>query len=183
MPRGVLVIIQVMKKAVSILAIGALVSGCVEPGGLFGGGGKKPGTITVIDETASEDVVETAALAPETTAPPPPAGAQSVDALDTTTAEQRAAATAPAASAGKVLGKTIASLGSATEPGLWLKTPLVTEKTEGRVTNLSNGKSSLVTLIPIDGPKTAGSRMSLSALRLIEGSLADLTEVEVSLEG
>jgi len=38
-------------------------------------------------------------------------------------------------------------------------------------------------LIPIDGPDTAGSRMSLAALRLIGASLTDLTEVEVSLAG
>jgi hypothetical protein len=66
---------------------------------------------------------------------------------------------------------------------LWLKTPLVSSEQQGRVTNPANGKSSLVTLIPIDGPATAGSRMSLAALRLIEASLTDLTEVEVALEG
>jgi hypothetical protein len=38
-------------------------------------------------------------------------------------------------------------------------------------------------LIPIDGPATAGSRMSLSALRLIGASLTDLTSVEVSTSG
>lgn len=80
------------------------------------------------------------------------------------------------------MGKTVASLGSPTEPGLWLKTPLVQTEAQGRVTNPANGKSSLVTLIPIDGPNTAGSRMSLAALRLIGASLTDLTEVEVALE-
>ena len=64
-----------------------------------------------------------------------------------------------------------------------MKTPLVSTEQQGRVTNPANGKSSLVTLIPIDGPNTAGSRMSLAALRLIEASLTDLTEVEVALEG
>ena len=42
---------------------------------------------------------------------------------------------------------------------------------QGRVTNPANGKSSLVTLIPLDGPATAGSRMSLAAMRLIDLSL------------
>lgn len=124
-----------------------------------------------------------AVLAPATAAPPPPAAATTADALDTTTPEQRAAAAAPATAPSKALGKTVASLGSPTEPGLWLKTPLVQAEAQGRVTNPANGKSSLVTLIPIEGPNTAGSRMSLAALRLIGASLTDLTEVEVALEG
>ena len=56
-------------------------------------------------------------------------------------------------------------------------------ETEGRVTNTQNGKSAVVTLIPIEGANTAGSRMSLAALRLIEASLTDLTKVEVALNG
>ncbi len=126
--------------------------------------------------------VEATTLAPETAAPPPPKAAKTAEALDTTTPEQRAAAAAPAATPTKALGKTVATLGSPTEPGLWLKTPLVSSEQKGRVTNPANGKSSVVTLIPIDGPATAGSRMSLAAMRLIEASLTDLTEVEVSLE-
>lgn len=122
-------------------------------------------------------------LPPATTAAPPPATARTAEALDTTTPEQRAAATAAPAAPTASLGKTVVSLGSPTEPGLWLKTPLVSEETQGRVTNPATGKSSLVTLIPLDGPATAGSRMSLAALRLIEASLTDLTEVEVALEG
>jgi hypothetical protein len=133
--------------------------------------------------TPEEPAAAPAVLAPETAAPPPPVAAKTAEALDTTTAAQRAAAAAPATAPTKALGKTVASLGSPTEPGLWLKTPLVKAEVQGRVTNIANGKSSLVTLIPIDGPDTAGSRMSLAALRLIGASLTDLTEVEVALEG
>lgn len=117
--------------------------------------------------------------------PRPPAAAKTQEAFDTTSAAQRAQAAAPAKSEAKlkVLGTTIASLGNPTEPGFWLKTPLVKTETKGRVTNKANGKSSAVTLIPIDGPASGGSRMSLPALRLIEASLGDLTEVEVALEG
>lgn len=119
-----------------------------------------------------------------TAAPRPPAAAKTQEALDTTTAAQRAEAAAPAAaSEAKLLGTTVASLGSPTEPGFWLKTPLVKTQAAGRVTNPKNGKSSAVTLIPIDGPVTAGSRMSLPAMRLIEASLTELTEVEVTLGG
>jgi hypothetical protein len=123
------------------------------------------------------------APARETSAPPPPANAQTAESLDTTTPEQRAAATAPPATPNRSLGTTVVSLGSAAEPGLWLKTPLVKAEQPGRVTNPATGKSSAVTLIPIDGPSTAGSRMSLGAMRLIGASLTDLTEVEVALEG
>lgn len=123
------------------------------------------------------------ALAPETAAPPPLASAQTADALDTTTAEQRAAAAAPNSAPVQSLGTTVVSLGSPTEPGLWIKTPLVSEAGQGRVTNPATGQSTLVSVLPLPGPKTGGSRMSLPALRLIGASLTDLTEVEVALDG
>ena len=122
-------------------------------------------------------------LPPATTAPPPPATATTAEALDTTTPEQRAAAAAPASGGETALGRTVVSLGAATEPGLWLKTPLVKAEAQGRVTNPATGQSSRVTLIPIEGPASGGSRLSLAALRLIGASLTDLTEVEVALEG
>lgn len=120
-----------------------------------------------------------------TSAPPPPRAANTQATLDTTTAEQRKQAAAPASvdAGAKLLGTTIASLGSPTEPGFWLKTPLVKTEAAGRVTNKANGKSSAVTLIPIDGPATGGSQLSLPAMRLIEASLTDLTELEVTLGG
>ena len=120
-----------------------------------------------------------------TAAPRPPVVAKTQEALDTTTTAQRKEAAAPAAPAAtaKSLGVTVASLGSPTEPGFWLKTPLVKSETKGRVTNKANGLSSAVTLIPIDGPVTGGSRMSLPAMRLIGASVTDLTEVEVTLGG
>ncbi len=127
--------------------------------------------------------VEQTVLNPVTSAPPPPPAARTAEALDTTTAAQRAAATAPAAQGARVLGQTVVSLGSATEPGLWIKTPLVQTEMQGRVTNPATGQSSTVVLIPIAGPVTAGSRMSLAALRLIGASLTDLTTVEVSTSG
>ncbi len=113
-------------------------------------------------------------------APPPPPAARTVEQFDTTSAEQRAAATETPQDVGeKRLGLTIASLGSPTEPGFWLKTPLVKAEIEGRVFYPATGKSVQVTLIPIDGPATAGSRMSLPALRLLEAPLTGLPEVEV----
>ena len=110
---------------------------------------------------------------------PVPAAARTVDEFDTTTTEQKAAAVANSGSGGADLGITIASLGAPSEPGFWLKTPLVDAPAKGRVLYPQNGKSVQVDLIPIDGPKTAGSRMSLSAMRLIEAPFTGLPEIRV----
>jgi len=112
----------------------------------------------------------------------PPASARTVDQFDTTSAVEKAeaekAAAAPAPSS-QMLGVTIASLGSPADPGFWLETPLVDVITAGRVVYPANGKAVVVELRPIDGPKTAGSRMSLPAMRVIEAPLTGLPEVEV----
>ena len=139
-------------------------------------------TAAALPEATAADVAAVPADPKLTAAPKPPKAAKTQEALDTTTAEQRKEAAAPAAVA-KSLGTTVASLGSPTEPGFWLKTPLVKSETKGRVTNKANGKSSAVTLIPIDGPATGGSRLSLPAMRVIGASVTDLTEVEVTLGG
>ena len=117
----------------------------------------------------------------DVTATPVPSGATTVEEFDTTSAQERNDAVAEAETAGgdAALGSTVASLGSPTEPGFWLKTPLVSKPTKGKVTYPGSGKSVAVDLIPIDGPKTAGSRMSLAAMRLIEAPLTGLPEVEV----
>lgn len=177
-----------MKQVMISSSLVALLSGCSGFGDFFQ---NEPAPVVVpldpslppSDVDVDVDEVEEAVLAPATAAPPPPPAARTVEALDTTTPAQRAAAVAPPKAASRGLGKTVVSLGSPTEPGLWIKTPLTKVEAQGRVTNPANGKSSLVTLLPLDGPATAGSRMSLAALRLIGASLADLTEVEVALEG
>ncbi|MDV4143888.1 hypothetical protein [Shimia sp. FJ5] len=76
------------------------------------------------------------------------------------------------------LGTTVVSLGAASEPGMWLKTPLVTREGKGRV--YYNGLWLAVTLIPIEGASTAGSRMSLAAMRALEMPLTELSEVRVT---
>ncbi|MBO9464436.1 hypothetical protein J7443_04265 [Tropicibacter sp. R15_0] len=111
----------------------------------------------------------------------PPAGARTVEQFDTTTPEEReAAAVAPVETGGeKFLGETVASLGDPTKPGFWLETPLVSSPKQGRVMYTGSGKSAQVDLIPIEGPDTAGSRISLAAMRLIEAPLTDLPTIEV----
>jgi len=112
---------------------------------------------------------------------PVPASARTVEEFDTTSPEARGDALAAAASGGDgvALGATIASLGAPSEPGFWLKTPLVSSPAKGRVVYPETGKSVVVDLIPIEGPDTAGSRMSLPAMRLIEAPLTGLPEVQV----
>ncbi|TRW96941.1 hypothetical protein FNJ84_11885 [Paracoccus sp. M683] len=120
------------------------------------------------------------AAAAITQAPPPRPRARATAAqLDTTTTEQRAAAAAPAQAAETRLGTTIASLGDATEPGFWIKTPLVKSRGIGRIVNPANGKSAKVDLIPLDGPASGGSQVSLPALQLLGVSLTDLPSLEV----
>ncbi|EYD71280.1 hypothetical protein [Limimaricola hongkongensis] len=109
---------------------------------------------------------------------PPPAGA-SAEALDTTTPEQRAAATqAPEPAGEQRLGTTIASLGAPADPGLWIETPLVNSVTQGRVETAS-GKSVKLELRPSGGAAGSGSEISLPAMRLLGVALTDLPELTV----
>lgn len=125
-------------------------------------------------EAAPEQVTQ--AVAP---APRPKPSARTVAELDTTTAKQKAAAAKPGASGEKKLGDTVASLGDPTDPGFWIKTPLVKAEADGRIVNPANGKSARVRLLPLAGPASAGSQVSLPALRLLGVSLTDLPTLEV----
>lgn len=115
-----------------------------------------------------------------TPAPVPSSTARTVEQFDTTTAEDRAEALTPVQSGGEQrLGTTIASLGSPTDPGIWIKTPLVTTVTQGRVVYTATGKSVNVELRPSGGAPGSGSQISLAAMRLLEAPLTGLPELEV----
>ncbi len=119
----------------------------------------------------------------QTAAAKPARSAHTAEQFDTTTNEQRSEAVAVApAGGGRKLGVTVGSLGNPAEPGFWLKTPLVSVAGKGRVEYPVNGKSVAVDLIPIDGPKTAGSRVSLAALRLLGAPLTGLPDLIVYAE-
>ncbi|MEM1373806.1 MAG: hypothetical protein AAGF78_05415 [Pseudomonadota bacterium] len=75
--------------------------------------------------------------------------------------------------------ETLATLGNAAEPGLWLKTPLVSSQGPGRVTSVDNGRVVEVTLIPLDAEPTAGSRASLAALQALGLSLTAISPLIV----
>jgi hypothetical protein len=109
----------------------------------------------------------------------PAPGARTAEEFDTTTAAEREAAAAPAPAGEAALGRTVASLGDPSAPGFWLETPLVSEVRQGRVRLAATGASVQVELRPIPGAATAGSRLSLAAMRLLGVGLTDLPEIEV----
>lgn len=87
-----------------------------------------------------------------------------------------AAATTP--SDGR-LGNTVASLGDPGEDGFWLKTPLVSAPTPGRVVYVASGRSVQVELRPLDGAAGGGSEISMAAMRLLDAPLTGLPELVV----
>lgn len=127
---------------------------------------------------ATETPVETLDPTPP---PPPPATARTVEEFDTTTAEDRAAAVAvdPQPAGETRLGTTNVSLGSAAEPGIWLKTGLVTSLVPGRVEYPANGNTVNMELRPSGNSPTAASQMSLAAMRLLNIPLTALADVVV----
>ncbi len=114
---------------------------------------------------------------PEGLSPPQ----DTVSGFEVVSAEEAKAAQQPQSVGGR-LGTTIASLGNPAESGLWLKTPLVGSEQKGRVVFSKTGKEVSVTLIPLDGPETAGSQLSLSAMQIIGAPLTDLPTIEVFSE-
>jgi hypothetical protein len=110
-------------------------------------------------------------------APPPRTGANTADALDTTTDEQRVAATAAPETEGERLGQVAASLGDPTDPGIWMRTALVSSRQSGRVEVAGTGRGATVELIPLDGE--GGAQLSLAAMRILQVPLTELPTVTV----
>lgn len=121
------------------------------------------------------DAEPAAPVTPVAVAPPPPPLARTAAEFDTTTSEQRAAALAAEDDGAALIGTTVASLGDPTEPGLWLRTPLVDAATSGRVEVEGSDASARLDLIPAEG----GSRLSLAAMRLLGVGLTDLPTVRI----
>lgn len=78
---------------------------------------------------------------------------------------------------------TIAGLGDPGKPGLWLETPLVKVKGPGRIRLATGGGVVAVTLLPVPGEATAGSRLSLDAMRQLGAPLTELVEITVTSGG
>ncbi len=110
----------------------------------------------------------------------PGPGARTPEALDAASQDERAAALEAAqAGAQTRIGRTIATLGDPMRPGFWLETPLLAVAARGRVVHAQTGASVAVDLIPIAAEPSAGSRLSLAAMRLLGVALTDLPELIV----
>ena len=154
-------------KLIAALVTGAVLAGCADM--------NLPGwTPQTLRPAAQADPV-----AEPDTGPLPVSGARTAEALDRSTRAERAQAVS-VSDRGRPLGTTVATLGSPTEPGFWLKTPLVTSEQPGVVRSQQTAKRVSVTLVPIAGPVTAGSRISLAAMRALELPLTALAKLDVS---
>lgn len=157
------------KKATIAATYGLLwLTGCNAPSGPFSGPFGTPGGAAQPqpEETDGGDA--------------PPEDARTVEEFDTTSAEEREAAVVQAsAGGGALLGSTIAALGDPTDPGLWARTPLVEDVTQGRLEYPALGTSVAVELRPLSGDPGAGTQVSLAAFRLLQAPLADLVELQV----
>ena len=101
--------------------------------------------------------------------------AASAEALDKTSAAEKAAAlAAPAAGGERELGRVVVTLGSPAEQGIWLSTALVKDKAQGRIATAA-GKSLAVEL----RPGTGAALLSLAAFQALGLSLTELPEVTV----
>lgn len=168
------------------LLLPVLLGACGTPqiAALFAAPGEPPATAaapaTAPAPAAPGAAEEAAAAVPPAAAPPPRPAARTVEEFDTTTPEQRAAAvSAPEPAGERRLGTTVASLGPPAEPGIWLRTPLVSEVTRGRVEYPVTGKSVVLELRPSGGVPGSGSQISLAAMRLLEVPLTALPELVV----
>lgn len=77
-----------------------------------------------------------------------------------------------------VNGITVATLGDATEPGMWIETPFVQEEMPGWVISES-GRIVELTLRPSGGALGSGSRISLAAMQALGLNLTDLATLTV----
>jgi len=169
--------VRVMKHILSIALVFTL-AGCA--GGLpdLRNGGLLKG----LKGTRTPEPRATPQQAPITSSPlvSPPADATTAEDFDTTTSADRETAllTPPDGSDGRI-GTTIASLGDPAESGFWIKTPLVSEQTSGRVVYEVSGRSVQVQLIPSGGAVGSGSQVSLATMRLLDAPLTELPELVV----
>lgn len=157
-----------MTRGLLILAVLAA-AGCANGGlgGLFGDG---PGSGIGRDAPAASTEVITEAVVGE-------AASEDIAPEDSST---RAAAVAEGdtGAGDRVRGFSVASLGDATMPGLWIETPLVERERLATVV-APNGTTVEVTARPSGGGQGSGSRLSLAAFQALGLSLTSLPTVTV----
>lgn len=102
------------------------------------------------------------------------ATAQSAEALDGSSVAEKSAALSAGGAGGEELGRVTVSLGSPTEQGFWLRSPLVVATARGRVVT-DEGASIAVDLLPGGG----AAQLSLPAFRALGLPLTGLPQVTV----
>ncbi|ABD56203.1 hypothetical protein [Jannaschia sp. CCS1] len=159
-----------MTRGFSILAV-LIMAGCGNGGlgGLFDGGGAGSGFGRGGPDATSSEVI-TEAVTGE-------AAAEDIAPEDSST---RAAAVAEGdtGAGDTVRGFTVASLGDATRPGLWIETPLVDRERVATVV-APNGTTLEVTARPSGGERGSGSRLSIGAFQALGLDLTSLPTVTV----
>jgi hypothetical protein len=156
-----------MQQLVILIVFAVTLSGCA----LFQKKAEGPGSITGPAEpspaTEFAPAVSTGVLG--TTR------AVSAEALDKSTAQEKAAAlAAPATGGERELGKVVVALGPPAEQGIWLSSALVKAVGPGRIVT-SAGKSLAVEL----RPGTGGALLSLAGFQALGLSLTELPKVTV----
>ena len=164
------IVAAMMKMPVLVLCAAALsLPGCAVLDRLQGRPKAPPAA-----EAAPEAPLATEIAAPVETTPLGTTG-QTPEALDETTAAEKAAAlSAPAPSAAGELGRQVVALGSPIEQGLWVRTSLVTSVTQGSV-RAPNGQTLAVEL----RPGTGAALMSLAAYQALGIALTELPELVI----
>ncbi|MCB4454664.1 hypothetical protein [Leisingera sp. McT4-56] len=85
---------------------------------------------------------------------------------------------APSVPSFRGAASTVASLGDPSLPGMWMETPLVAAEQQALIRSSRNTQA-VVTLKPIPGEATGGSRLSIDAMRALGLPLTELAEVQV----
>jgi hypothetical protein len=155
-----------MRHVVIIAVLVTNLAGCAQLQPVEQGGGSITGPSAAQPATEFAPAAASAALG---------ARSASASALDTTTAEEKAAAlAAPAAGGERALGTAVVALGPPAEQGLWLSSPLVTRVAQGRVVT-GSGQSLAVEL----RPGTGAALLSLAAFQALKLPLTELPQVTV----
>ncbi len=162
-----------LAMGVAVLAVTGCANGGL--GGMFEGGSasSSPFARDTPDVPAASGEVITEAVVGEAAA----------EDIAPTESSVRAAAVAEGdtAAGDNVRGFTVASLGDATVPGLWIETPLVDRERVATVV-APNGTTVEVTARPSGGERGSGSRLSLAAFQALGLSLTGLPTVTVIAE-
>ncbi len=182
MPRGgqddSLILMMLKHPHIFLLTALMAISGCSSVASFLRSSDRAP-------ESAGIDI---SAQSPDSTTPRPAPRAGSVplgsaglrpEQLDQTSPAERAAALAPSGAQGQLLGQTLASLGSPADPGIWLRTGLVTQVVQGRIEVIGGGGNLRVELRPSGSAPGGGSQLSLAAFSALGIPLTQLVDLRV----